>query len=149
QLISFNTLMSDLLDQCNIRKIATLRLKSSIDEKIKESKTIATDKLWSYQNTYSHLRFLEMTVSRTTECAARLWIDTMYFRANALLDSKKSMLLQVKQTIKPALLSSLMAESMRVRVDYTTTVFNPEDSCMYLCMPFQIHHLLTHKRLMS
>ncbi|KAJ6586217.1 hypothetical protein B0H10DRAFT_2095408, partial [Mycena sp. CBHHK59/15] len=97
-------------------------LKPNHAERIASSKLLGQDEHMSPQNMQRHLSMLSTLVPRTSEASARLWIDTLFFRAAAMVPPNKSMILNIEYNIPSTAIYPTSSTSIGGKIGYTAIV---------------------------
>ncbi|KAM6496904.1 hypothetical protein JOM56_007377 [Amanita muscaria] len=106
-----------------------LALKPKLEDHIAATTSIGQNKLWSSTNIYNQLHLLESLIPRVTEASARVWIDTFFFHASAMLPPEKCMVLNTEHIVPhtPIGLATVCGF-----VDYTAIVASETVAAIFL-----------------
>ncbi|KAE9401740.1 hypothetical protein BT96DRAFT_817563 [Gymnopus androsaceus JB14] len=111
---NFSNATKETLTKLNIIQQCSLILKSDSKERLKQSKSIGKDELWSSAHMYLHLMLLERLVPRENESTSWPWIDTFFYRASAMVIPGKRMVINIEHVMPTS--------SMNTRFTYYTAV---------------------------
>ncbi|KAJ7503028.1 hypothetical protein B0H11DRAFT_1987517 [Mycena galericulata] len=97
---------------------------------VSQRANLGANHVWTAKNMHDHLNFLERTVPKQAEGSARLWINTLFFRASAMLpeDSPGVVVLHLEASVP----TKQMATSVSDIVDYLVITVPEERICHVL-----------------
>ncbi|KAJ7126074.1 hypothetical protein C8R44DRAFT_780994 [Mycena epipterygia] len=120
QSTAFSAMTDTMLeDRLNIVHAGDLHLKSDHAQRIEQSRFLGNQEHMSSQHMHQHLAMLDGLVPRTSEAAARLWIDTLFFRAAAMVPADKRMVLNIEPSTAIHTNSNM---SIPRKIEYTAVV---------------------------
>ncbi|KAF9486035.1 hypothetical protein BDN70DRAFT_847029 [Pholiota conissans] len=131
------------LEAFNITQAGILLLKPYSKERLTSSRSLGENSFWSSKNFNLQLELLKNLIPRTNEACARVWIDTFFFRASAMLPPAQRMVLNLEQEIPATTVKPLGRTTLSGFVDYTVVVTNRVAAATL----FQIPTLTTIKML--
>ncbi|KAF5388904.1 hypothetical protein D9757_005073 [Collybiopsis confluens] len=135
QTLNFSRVDAETLKRLNIVQQRGLIIKSGAEERSEKSKLIGKDELWSSTNMQLHLALLDKLVSKENEATCRAWIDTFFFRASAMVDPGKSMVLNMEQVIPATAISPTSMATISGFTDYAAVVTESRAAAVYRKVP--------------
>ncbi|KAF8804113.1 hypothetical protein BYT27DRAFT_7108337 [Phlegmacium glaucopus] len=142
--LSFSGMTEEDLSQLNIKFGGSLKLKTDYEVRVAAMEELGMTEHWSSEGLYRHLRVLQKLVPRAVSNASRVWIDSFFFRASAMVPQSKQLVLSLKQSV-PATTVKPFSFTLGGYIDYTAIEVSAPDAEKFLARPrLEVLHNFDH-----
>ncbi|KAJ7468588.1 hypothetical protein FB451DRAFT_1256667 [Mycena latifolia] len=134
--------MTMLEEKHNVVFVGELHLKPDHAARTERSKRLGQDAHMSAENMQRHLSMLDTLVPLTSDASARPWIDTLFFRAGAMVPTDKRMILKIDPS---PVMTPAYPMATGGKINYTAILADKQNAeiTFHVPLPHRYRHLPT------